>query len=91
MRSWLARSTGIKARLGRGLTWALSCVGLLAAGLLLVACGSEELPGDAVPPPGEIPEVEAKGELGRLVERGNQILDGGLGDFEKQLERLGLR
>ena len=61
---------------------------LLAAGLVLGACGSEEFPSDAVPPPGEIPKVEAKGELGRLVERGNQILDGGLGAFEEQIERL---
>jgi len=56
--------------------------------VVLVACGTSNAPGDAVPPPGEIPRVEAKGELGVLVEQGNQILDGGLRAYEEQLGRL---
>lgn len=88
MKGGLDRSAGVRAAQRRGFSRAVGGLALLAAGLALVACGSEEFPSDAVPPPGEIPEVEANGELGRLVERGNQILDGGLGAFEMQLERL---
>lgn len=60
---------------------------LLSAGVL-AACGSEEFPADAVPPPGKIPEVEATGELAALVDQGNQILDGGIDAYEEQLRRL---
>lgn len=88
MRGWLDRSAGVQVALRRGLPRALGGLALLAAGLMLVACGTKESPSDAVRPPGEIPEVEAKGELGRLVARGNQILDGGLDAYETQLERL---
>ena len=62
-------------------------LGLLAAGVL-AACGASDAPGDAVPPPGKIPEVEATGELAALVDQGNQILDGGLEAYEEQLKRL---
>ena len=63
-------------------------IALVASAVALAACGSAESPTDAVPPPGKIPKVEAEGELGRLVDRGNRILDGGLEAYDEQLERL---